>query len=259
MMLRNIRPYTPNRLFKYRSMNSMGIVDLFLSYEVYFSKVRDFDDPFESRPMLKIHDAKEEQIEYLVKITKEVFPNENPNIIRILVESQKHRLYDNKFLRNVYDNFIDRNGIYCLSENNNDIILWSLYSNSHKGFCLEFNSSIENTLFYEALKVNYTEMYPIVNMMNMNNVEEVQKALLTKYKKWSNQDEWRIIKTEIEGGDGLYKFKPELLIGIIFGALMEEKDKITLIKYIKHYPTPIKLYQAQLNEKTYQIDIAPIT
>jgi hypothetical protein len=240
-------------------MTSMGIVDLFLSNEVYLSKVRDFDDPFESRPMLKIHDAKEEQIEYLIEITKEVFPNENANNIRMLVESQKHRLYDNKFLRNVYNNFIDKNGIYCLSENNNDIILWSLYSNAHKGFCLEFNSSIEGTLFYEALKVNYTEKYPIVNMMDMNNENEVQKALLTKYNKWNNQEEWRIIKTEIEGGGGLYKFKPELLTGIIFGALMEEKDKNTLIKYIEHYPIPINLYQAQLNEKIYQIDIVSIT
>jgi hypothetical protein len=136
-------------------------------------------------------------------------------------------------------------------------LMWSLYSDSHRGFCLEFDSSIEGTLFGEAFKVTYSSEYPTVNVMDIAKAEEFQKALLTKFIGWDNQKEWRILKTEQEGGPSHYRFSPSLLTGLIFGALMGVGDKKTILKWVDKFPTEILLYQACLNRKQYQVDIVP--
>jgi len=135
--------------------------------------------------------------------------------------------------------------------------MWSLYSDSHRGFCIEFDPSPEHTLFWEAFKVIYQEEYPTVNIMDIGKADEFRKALLTKSIHWKNREEWRILKTEQEGGPGLKEFLPELLTGVIIGALMRDEDRNNLLTWIKQYPTKINIYQAKLNERKYQLDIIP--
>ncbi|MBU4356726.1 MAG: hypothetical protein KJ822_15515, partial [Proteobacteria bacterium] len=72
------------------------------------------------------------------------------------------------------------------------------------------------------------------------------------------EEEWRVIKTEPEGGPGLRQFRPEILTGVIFGALISSKHKQKIMDWILKYPTKIVLYQARINETKYQLNIEPI-
>lgn len=62
---------------------------------------------------------------------------------------------------------------------------------------------------------------------------------------------------EQEGGPGYYRFSPDLLTGVIFGALMSESDKATIMKWIEQFPTTICLNRAKLNNNKYHVDIVP--
>lgn len=256
-LIRIVRPYTPKHLYKYRSMKSMGVEDIFAKREIFLSDATMFDDPFECRPVLTVHNSSLKKEKFLKELTNNKFPFADKKEKKKLMKGKNRLLTDKSILRGSYEKFVKTVGIYCLSEINDNLLMWSLYSDSHRGFCLELDPSIEGTVFWEAFKVTYSNEYPTVNIMDIAKAEEFQKALLTKFIGWKNQDEWRILKTEQEGGPGHYRFSPSLLTGVIFGALMSVDDKNTILKWVDKFPTDILIYQASLNRKKYQVDILP--
>ena len=91
--------------------------------------------------------------------------------------------------------------MYSLSEKNDDLLMWSHYSQEHKGFCLEFDASVEDTLFWSAMKVTYTNEYPEVDITRLTQPEEFRKLLLTKATCWKYEEERR------KSGEGLVAWK----------------------------------------------------
>ncbi len=258
-LIKIIRPYPVPFLYKYRSMASVGLEDIFQQRKLYLNDSKKFNDPFECRPVLTVHHSSLKREIYLKKLTRDRFPNTDKRTIKKLMKGKGPQLTNQEALRSNYIGFVSTIGIYCLSEKKDDLLMWSHYSDSHRGLCLEFKASIENTLFWESFKVVYQEDYPTVNIMDIGKAEEFRKALLTKSSHWSYEQERRILKMEKEGGPGYYKFSSELLTGVILGALMSETHKKILIQWVKDYPTTISLYQATLNGSRYQLDITKIS
>jgi len=255
-----VKPYEATHLYKYRSMNTHGLDQIFINNQIYLSDPTTFNDPFECRPNLTFHKSQLKREQYLEEIINKQNPNVDKRKRKKLLKSKraKNSLTDPKHLEQFYLNFIKTNGVYCLSEKNDDILMWAHYADSHKGFCIEFDASKKDTLFWEALKVGYQEEYPKVNIMEMGTPQEFRKALLTKSSHWIYEQERRIIKTKGEGGPGKYAFPAKLITGLIFGAFMTESDKRKIEDWLSNFSHKIKIYEARLNKYKYQLDILPI-
>ncbi|MCK4814200.1 DUF2971 domain-containing protein [bacterium] len=255
-----IRPYPTEYLYKYRTMQSKELEEIFSKRQVYLSDPTKFNDPFECRPVLTFHKSSIKRERYLKRLAKERFPTADKRAIKKLMKGKKPMLTDMDHLKTVYRTFISNNAVYSLSEKNDDLLMWSHYSDSHRGLCIEFDASKKGSLFWEALKVIYQNDYPTVNVMGLGEgePEEFRKALLAKSNHWKYEEERRVLKDERDGGPGMYTFPSELLTGVIFGALMPAKDKEILMNWIGDYPTNIKKYQSVINDKRYQLDIVPI-
>jgi hypothetical protein len=254
-----IRPYPAPFLYKYGSISSRLLEDVFGKRRIYLSDATKFNDPFECRPVLTVHHSPLKRKMFLEQITRDRFPNTDKRTLKKLMKGKGRLLTDPKSLRAVYNGFVSTVGIYCLSEKKDDLLMWSHYSDCHRGLCLEFNTSTENTLFWEAFKVIYQDDYPTVNIMEIRKAENFRKALLTKSSHWAYEQEWRILKMKAEGGPGYYDFSSELLTGVIFGALMSDGQKKSVVHRIQTYPTKIALYQAKLNDSRYKLDITEIS
>jgi hypothetical protein len=176
---------------------------------------------------------------------------------------------DPLFNKNAYDIFLKDIGLYCLSEIRDDILMWSHYANGHRGLCLEFDTSIKlkdiystgqakNVIFGQAQKVNYSFEYPSVNIMNFGS-EEYSKALLTKSNHWEYEKEWRIISPKDKGGPGLYYFQPELLTGVILGALISPEHKKLILDWTSNYPSKILVYEARISNTKYELEITSLS
>ncbi len=167
-------------------MESRGLDDIFEKRRIYLPDPTLFNDPFECRPKLTYHESRFKREKHLKEITKEQFPGADKRTIKKLIrkKAKKQLLTDIEHLKKVYDAFMKTIGVLCLSEKNDDILMWSHYSDGHRGICLQFDSSKEGTLFWEALKVIYQEEYPVVNVMDMGNPDEFRKAVLTKSNHW---------------------------------------------------------------------------
>lgn len=252
------------KLYRYRTMESRELEDIFTKRKIFLPRPIDFNDPFECRPKILAFGNRLKRQSFLRETV-----NKNSPLINRKTRKEKVRELDSilksnpNIIENLYENFLKTTGMYCLSEKNDDILMWSHYSNGHRGLCIEFDAFLDAALsrmmlFGQALKVNYREERPQCNLMEIGEPTEYQKALLTKSNHWEYEQEWRIIKIEPEGGPGLRDFMPEILTGVVFGALISPEDTQKAMDWISKYPTKIVLYQAIINETKYQLDIEPV-
>ena len=183
------------KLYKYVSYNENSL-SILINKEVWFPKTKILNDPFEFQFHLS-----ENQING--------FPIDQ-NAIRQAVEDSKEL------------------GVFCLTEVNDNILMWSHYANQHKGFCIEFERSDHNYLGGEAcVPVFYPEddQLPIYKPFDVIRPESFAGIATTKAKLWSYELEWRMISRE--KGNRPYAL-PGDITAIIFGERMDKKHRQTI-------------------------------
>ncbi|PWX18316.1 hypothetical protein CYK65_11810 [Clostridium perfringens] len=91
------------------------------------------------------------------------------------------------------ENLINQIAIVCLSEEKDNILMWSHYAKNHQGICIEYD--------YNDIS-NYTEVYPVVYMEENIDLSEsiinidpygIHKKIMIKFALWEYEKEWRII------------------------------------------------------------------
>ena len=250
-----------NHLYRYRSMKSREICEIFIVRKIYLSCPTKFNDPFDCRPKLIVYEGGPERQSYLKEMAHEQFPLADANTLKERIEEADIKLRsDPLYADRAYNNYINKMGIYCLSRICNDILMWSHYSDGHKGICLEFDITKDKQLklFGQAFQVSYAEDLPSVNIMTIETPEEYKKALLIKSNHWIYEQEERILKPIDEGGPGRYDFQAELLTGVILGALISPEDRKEIMDCVSNYPAKIDVYEAKLSKTKYLLEIYPI-
>lgn len=148
---------------------------------------------------------------------------------------------------------------FSLSEEPDNILLWSYYANSHKGYCVEYDAAeIFDQFTADILPVRYQRNF--VNLFSRDPLEReapwrlAYESATTKAEYWSLEKEWRILKTINESEDHYISFpKPT---AIYLGCAVEEKlvesicatcvkRKISIYK-MKKAPDAYQLHSEQL-------------
>jgi len=148
---------------------------------------------------------------------------------------------------------IKQKGVLSLSEINNNILMWSHYSGSHTGFCIEFERTDSNELgnWEHCAPVNYDENLPTFMPVELADRKTVTKILITKSDLWAYEKEWRIIAKE---GDQTYPV-PGNITGIIFGYKMpvEKRREIAAI-----LGNTVMYMEATKSLTKFAVDIMPV-
>jgi len=122
------------KLYRYRSMESQELEGIFTRGEVYFPRPTDFNDPFECRPRLTLHMSRLKMESFLKGGVRKNYPYANKKTREGLIKIARMRLMSPmEFIKSTYEGFLNTTGLYCLSEINDDILMWSHYSNGHRG------------------------------------------------------------------------------------------------------------------------------
>ncbi len=151
----------------------------------------------------------------------------------------------------------DTYGILCLSEDKDNIKMWSHYANKHTGVVLEFDFQKILTKGKDYYwKVNYPGVGKFLNFLD----KEVPSnssffgQLITKASVWEEENEVRICAVH----SGLHPMNPECFTGLIFGINTNVEEKITLVHLVgKNYPN-VKFSQADRDEDDFKINIVPL-
>ena len=240
-------------LYKYYfidNTNLNNIEKIFVQNEVYFSSPGAFNDPFDSKIQLCFKGNNRTWRKKLENLFKQF----QPELTQCKRKIKIQEIIDNKkIVDEMPTSYLKEIGIFCMSEKKDNILMWSRYSDNHKGFCLEFKASSNTPFFGRAQNIDYSLRYPNVSYLTASREKQMKAVLLTKAIFWKYEQEWRII--DHDGGSGSYKFSPELLTGVIFGCRMSEEHKNLIKKWIDRRQYKPIIYQAELKQRDFGLNI----
>jgi hypothetical protein len=246
----------PKFFYKYRSITNTTdlekdyAIEALLNNQAIFSSRTNFNDLFDSK--IELVRPTPRQIKELSGLVNK---SEKANL-RSLIKNGSFTPQGFEFIKGIEDEFnrkIDSYPFLSLSANPISNLMWSHYSNSHSGFCIEFKSE-----FLKAEKVTYSESTPKLNTidilranLNLINGEElgnyILQSLKIKLSEWLYESEYRFHASNSMGkiptGEKFIKFsyKPEFVESIIFGCRMPVEFK----KFIaERVPDNINIKQA---------------
>lgn len=256
-------------LYRYMPISDINIQyieKLFLDKELYHSLASQFNDPFEGKPHFKldgkvnnpkiirnhvikaIHKKKGTSYKEAENLFNAALKN-NPNFIADTMKAANKSTFEN--LR-----------ICCFTTSNKNLLFWSHYANSHKGFCIGFDATVMPISM--AYKVEYSSDYPQI-LYPMPRDQRAFRSALIKSEDWIYEDEYRSIFFPIgvdrrklpHNGKSLLIDK-NVIKNIYLGARISESDKDTLLAIINKSDFNPVIWQASLAENSYSLSFEKV-
>jgi len=183
------KPVVPEFLYKYYSLNSNSIDAvinsyLFLSHPFSLNDKYDCDINLIDYPELDCEDY----IRYLVDLYNYYSKDE---VIRLFESKNRNKLsYKLGELHQI--EIFKKNGIISLTENPNDILMWSYYT-QNSGFAIKLNAKklTENLNGYGPFPINYVEKLDNISFTEYNYALCVLYQTNIKQEIWKPENEWR--------------------------------------------------------------------
>lgn len=220
-------------MFKYFPINEF-LLSTLKDNEIWFSNPNNFNDPFDCN--LKCNYLKDFDFEKCTNdMLREDFNSATSNEeylrkhqiqTRIAIVHEHKRKTETKQINEDLQNMVMETGVSCFSKNNSSILMWSHYSDNHKGVCLKFNTS-DKAFFENYHSVKYVEKFPSTNEIFDTNSSH-NFLFFTKSEEWNYEQEVRLIKNS----NSLVKFNPNCLEAIYFGAKCGNKDVEEIINLV---------------------------
>lgn len=260
----------PRYLYKYRSFNEYWESTLFEGL-VYFPDALSLNDPFDCHVYIDVNRFTSFMDEFA---SKYIFPNNSLDEI--------HKAYNTRIKNNLkvaYGRIKRDTLLTCFSENVNSILMWSHYSECHRGFCIEYDTKkidmeYKRFLFpvtYEREVFDYTDiaiMNELLNLLFLNVIKEKKTIIeynlkyidntmipmLIKSKEWNYEKEWRIIvPSYIFGPNEHFIFLGDAIKGVYLGANCNENglQVRAIIEWAKK--KKINVYKMEKELSTYKL------
>ena len=180
---------TSKYIYRYRCINKYFLAEL-ADNKFYFASPSEFNDPFDCKNVYKFASMPDDDLCSMLKRYSKHILNDVPQL-----PASKKKLSDllhgrennrrNMRLRNFEDHLmseLDGYGLLCLSQNNDNILMWSHYADSHKGVCLIFDYGLLSKKFH-CCPVKYSNEYPKFTEY-LREPLDLNPLLLSKSKQW---------------------------------------------------------------------------
>ena len=243
-------------LYKYFRINE-DLISSLENSKIWFSKPDDFNDPFDSK--IKCKYVKDQYYEERKKLTmreayneaisNESYIKESLDLNRMQLGHEKRRMEKTQELHSIFMEQVKTSGVACYSKNYDNILMWSHYSDNHKGVCVKFNKS-DQEFFKISSEVKYTDKFP--DSQELLDAKDPSTFLFsTKSDCWSYEQEVRVIKPIT----GLVSFKPDSLEAVYFGvkcsntAIQEIRDLVA-----KNYHK-VSFYKMELSGDRFALEV----
>lgn len=198
------------KLYKYVSAERC---DFLINSKILFSQAEVWNDPFELQPCYKDHIEKN-PFEILFKLAKIVKEYNTNGIVPTIEQINNYENERKRITKHDIYNYLNKKiTSLSLSEDKENLLMWSHYTKDHTGFVIELNT---NSKFFSSKdrylhKIEYGKVRPqvqteefatliteLVNLLSEN--DEIPETLREKISKgfkkgldWDYEKEWRLI------------------------------------------------------------------
>jgi hypothetical protein len=239
--------------------------------EIYFSKPREFNDPFDCF-VDEIVDGTEDEFEHYLKCKGKT----NEYIQEIIRQKIAGELNFDDLLKD--DKSQDFFKVFCLAKNFDNILMWSHYADNHKGICIGFRIGVwheslalkckpgflkqfpqqfpDGNDFFPLFHVKYDDNRPDPYNLIRKNKDIIKDFIYNKGKCWAYEDEYRIVlNDEILLGNPA-QVEDNEIEEIIFGLRTPSNIKAKIIGIIKSCRNSnAKIYEIKKMNKLDRVQI----
>ena len=152
-------------------------------------------------------------------------------------------------------------GVACFTDRNDSIPMWSFYSDSHKGFCVEYEidrlmSPHLLPVIYSDERISSDDMVKEALYRKGSNFDErtIRKTLmftiLHKSMEWQTQNEWRLVLTP-EYLENKNPLKVGRIKKVFLGAKMSEYEQMVITEICRR--KGYECYKMELEKSRYAL------
>lgn len=161
-------------------------------------------------------------------------------------------------------------GILSLSEENDNLTMWSHYAKDHKGFIIGFNPEKQVTDSKQCMiklkRISYSCVRPTLTLFELGvdkktrNKQWINDFLYTKSRDWSYENEWRQVNFLKKADDVqrkendiyLFKYNRESVEQIYLGCNILPENRNEILELVKDWD--VAVFDMKLNNKHYCLD-----
>jgi hypothetical protein len=206
----------PNRFYKYCSLNDYTFENL-ENEQLWLSKIEDLNDPFEcgmmfdqfaSARLFLRSDTFRDNFERKrgIRISEDdlgtMVSSDNPYKAYLafceakgIAMNQTYETFHGKILgrwKEIRRESNEMLRVCCFTTQNDNILMWSHYANSHIGICIEYDFSHWEKVRFILQPIYYTpDVFQISTFEDLTAVTNIM-ASLYKSPEWSYETEWRV-------------------------------------------------------------------
>ena len=250
----------PNKIYKYEPMSIQALANL-KSESIYFNSPQNFNDPFDCNMALKVSSPYIDEISYIKEfLLEEVQESDGAEKIENMSEGDiaaMGMVLAENYMKDRKSWAFDTYGICCFSETNDNLLMWSHYASSGKGFCLEFDSSREP--FDKIQPVKYVDEPPELNFKKVFTVEQLyflDALFCTKSIHWKYEKEWRIFHQD---SNKAANYPTSSLTGVYFGPEVEDSYAEIVCLILQGQHPHIKFYKGARSKESYRVAFTEFT
>ena len=216
--------------------------------------------PPEIQNPIRAGDWRRSAIAEIISTTAEDIPNIS-DILQIIEEvTQKHNeLLVSRFSEHLKSGF----SIVCLSKVPTSILMWSHYSKSHTGFCIEYDfSSISSDdprkrfcfpVYYRQKLTDATRYFAQHDLTNFNILFGIYLSLL-KSDEWKYEEEWRIVHP-IGPSYANSKMEMPTPSSIILGTRVAPDNETWMVEHCRR--NDIRLLKVKQQRDKFRLEVTP--
>lgn len=257
----------PEVLYKYRCFGNKHHENAVYDCEIYIPSPDGFNDPFDSKIPFRFEekDLTEENIrKKTFDLAKQLFPDK-PRVYQeeIAMKMQNDGLvYDDlhldRFDRFAFERLCKDYGIYCLTPDEKNLLMWSYYADSHRGFCIGYNAKylVRCGLFSLGGEIAYANGFPKMPLFLTKNDRPLIKLLFTKWEVWKHEKEYRFVHNYKRGK--VYTLPKQAITEVILGCNVPEKQRMAFVNIVTKALPHVKIYQIEQCKKAFGLEKKPI-
>ncbi|MDP1727215.1 MAG: DUF2971 domain-containing protein [Bacteroidota bacterium] len=255
----------PKTVYKYRDWRDDYHKRILTHNEVYLSSPEEFNDPFDCGIEIA-YDLlqKDERLRFeyfstfVSRARKDLTPLQQSAEVEKLIAEKRYE--NNKWLEYVHNQSLlelnKRFGFFCVTPVPDNILMWSHYSNSHKGFCVGFDSvKLFSLINGRGGQVFYRDNYPLISPL-LHPIEQSMHQTNSKAHFWNYEIEYRLMKHIKEGR--ILTLPPDVIRSVILGCSIPPQHKDEIVKTLKESQPNVMLYQASVKRRTYELDMVEL-
>lgn len=258
-------------LFFYKFV-SFARKDILTNGMIRFAPIGSFNDPFELEPSITPYSKK--FLQYINEISERDLKKITMTEADYVYSAE--RVDSIEYYKDKYRAEVGKYGVLSLSSNDTinqlltvsmperkdprtNILMWSHYADSHKGFVIEFRAD-----FVEGVKLEKVEYSDIRHVVTFEDIDEnnFDNIFFRKSSDWEYEQEYRAVLPLSNASEihderfHLYKINKSSINSITFGCAMSEEEKKIIMDIVKKDPgfKGVKMQHARLDEKGFFLD-----